>query len=425
MKANAEDPVRVLFFIAYPERMAGANRSLFELVTNLPPSVRPMVVVTEEGTVARLYREKGVDVRILPVHGELGSYGRKLFRTSLAQRAAMAVRELLPFTRRLRRLIRDERISLVHVNDPRAAVMAVPAARLARRPVVAHLRGEWPFSKKARFLFEKAADRIIPVSQGAWRSLSPNGRRKAVVVYNGIGTPNPSSDRPFLGALRDRGVCVVGCFASVVPFKGQHHLVEAIGLLNARGWRERTAFICVGDLPQGYEWYRERLAERCRELGIDNLTFAGWQDDPFAFYPRVDLTVLPSVTYERMDVDGKEIEVRGHEGFPRTHLEAMRFGRPIVGTSISGVPEQVADGETGILVPPGDPAALADALERLIASPELRERMGRAGRERVQRLFSTEAYVQGAMEVFRQAAPAVFAGRVPPSPAARERGPAT
>ncbi|HEX5727146.1 MAG TPA: glycosyltransferase family 4 protein [Longimicrobiaceae bacterium] len=398
--AAAARPLRVLFVIAYPHRNAGANRSLFELVTHLPPSVRPLVLVTEEGAVSRLYRAAGVEVAVLPVGGALGTFGGRLARTSAWERARTALGHLLPFTLRLRRLIRRAGVELVHVNDARAALLAAPAARLARRPVVAHLRGEFPFGRAGRLLFARAADRIVAVSEGARRSLGPAGMRKSVVVYNGIGSPRPGPPIPFLRALRERGVVVAGCFASVVPFKGQHHLIEALARLNARGWRDRLAVVCVGDFPAGHEAYHAHLQRLCAEHGIDNLTFAGWQDDPFAFYPQVDLTVLPSVTCERLALDGRELEVRGSEGFPRTHLEAMSFGLPVVGTRIAGVPEQVADGETGLLAPPGDPAALADALERLLESPELRARLGAAGKARVARLFSTEAYVAGVMEVF-------------------------
>lgn len=101
-------------------------------------------------------------------------------------------------------------------------------------------------------------------------------------------------------------------------------------------------------------------------------------------------------------MDGERIEVRVSEGFPRTHLEAMRFGVPVVGTRIAGVPEQVEHGVTGLLVEPGDPAALADALERVLACPEQARSMGRAGIERVDRLFSTRAYVDGVLRVYSE-----------------------
>jgi glycosyltransferase involved in cell wall biosynthesis len=105
-------------------------------------------------------------------------------------------------------------------------------------------------------------------------------------------------------------------------------------------------------------------------------------------------------------VNGETIDVRGNEGFPRTHLEAMSFGLPIVGTDIAGVREQVEHGTNGLVVPPSDPAALADALEQLITAPDLRKRMGRAGRQRVEERFSTQACVRGAMNVYSSLLPA-------------------
>ena len=73
-------------------------------------------------------------------------------------------------------------------------------------------------------------------------------------------------------------------------------------------------------------------------------------------------------------------------------LEAMAAGRPVVGSRVGGIPEMVVDGETGVLVPPQDPPALAAALEPLIGSPDLRERLGRAARERAERAFSLAAH---------------------------------
>jgi glycosyltransferase involved in cell wall biosynthesis len=195
--------------------------------------------------------------------------------------------------------------------------------------------------------------------------------------------------------MRARGRLVVCCFASVAPFKGHHHLVRAVAELNRRGWRDRVLFLAVGDFPEGSREYHAWLWELCREQGVDNLTFTGWQADPFPFYQLADVTVLPSVSHERLQLPGGTVQVRGTEGFPRTHLEAMALGIPVVGTRIAGVPEQVVDGGTGLLVPPSDPAALADALERLLASEPLRRTLGSAARERALERFSTAAYVAG------------------------------
>jgi len=399
---NGDGVRRVMYYMGYPQRMAGGNRSMFELVVNLPPRVRPLVVVAGEGRVVDAFRAAGVEVEVVVPPGGLNRFGRAVLAQSAAGRARMAVAEAAPFVLRLRRMIAERGIDLVHVNDVRGAALAAPAARMAGRPVVAHLRGELPFGRLGRFLFERSGHRIVTVSEGVRATLSPAGRRRAVTVYNGIRELPPSPRKlPWLESLRARGVAVVACFASVVPFKGHHHLVRAAALLNERGWRDRVAFVCVGDLVAEHGPYREWVMGTMRELGVDNVTFTGWQDDPFAFYPYADLTVLPSVTYERIDLGGGEtIEARGNEGFPRTHLEAMRFGLPIVGTRIAGVPEQVLDGVTGRVVEPGDPAALADAIEELLRDPARRREMGERGRERVERLFSTRAYVEGVLAVY-------------------------
>ena len=392
---------RVLYYLCYPQRMAGANRSQFHLVTHLPPEVRPLVVLSGEGAVAEAYREAGIEVRILPLEGLIGSYGKEFFRASRVRRLRAAATELLPYGFRLRALIREFGAHLVHANDPRAALLAAPGAWLAGVPLVAHLRGEFVGDGTLRAVYERASRRIVCVSDGARATLGPRGRAKAVTVYNGIGAvPPPARRLPGLEAERAAGRVVVGCFASVVPFKGHHHLVRAAALLNERGWRDRVRFVCVGDLMPEYAAYQEWVRRLAAELGVDNVTFTGWQDDPFSFYSACDLSVLPSVSTERLEIDGEVTMVQGNEGFPRTHLEAMSLGIPVVGTRIAGVPEQVEDGVSGLLADPADPAGLARALEALLASPERRRTMGEAARERVRRLFSTEAYVEGVMRVY-------------------------
>lgn len=395
--------LRVLYVVGYPQRMAGAARSLLELVRNLPAQVEPHVLVMGKGEVADAYRAAGLRCTVMTPPGALGAFGRTLMRTSPVQRVAIMLRELLPLSRRVHRLIREERIDVVHANEARAALLVGLATRLSRRPLVVHLRGEMSLGRLGRWVVEELPDRIVAVSEGARQTLSSRGRRKAATVYNGTQVPQAGGAPPaWPASLRQDGGLVVCCFASVVPFKGLHHLVRAIAELNARGWRERAVFFAIGDFPDGYREYQAWLGDLMRELGVDNLTFAGWQADPFRFYRAADVTVLPSVSSEVLELPGQTLQVRGHEGFPRTHLEAMALGIPVVGTRIAGVPEQVVDGETGLLVPPGDPDALAGALERLLGSAPLRRRMGEAGRARALEQFSTAACVEGMIREYRR-----------------------
>lgn len=396
--------INVLYFIAYYQRLAGANRSLFELVTNLPDYVRPLVVVAGEGMVAEAYRRAGIDVVVWYPGARLDQFGKAATRWSTATRMRVVLTELLPYTFKLFKLIRARRINLVHINDVRGAVLAGPAAWLARRPVVAHLRGEQGFSGVPVRLYEWISTRITAVCEAIiGTSLSPSARRKAVVVYNGTqDIAGPGEGVPWLRHLRARGVVIACCFASIVPFKGHHHLLEAVAELNRRGWRGRVAFFCVGDFYEGYEAYHRWLLERKRALDLGNVTFTGWQSDPFSFYRSADLTLLSTVREEQLTYNGQTVSLRSHEGFPRTNLEAMCFGLPVVSTDVAGVREQVKEGITGYVVSPSDPNALADALERLLTDPEQRQRMGLAGRERVLQEFSTQRYVEGVVSVYRR-----------------------
>lgn len=398
---SARGSIRVLYYIAYYQRMAGANRSLFELIAHLPKTVTPLVVLAGEGRAAEAYRNAGIEVVVLPPGRSLNQFGKAMLSWSLPRQLWVGVSELLPYTFQCLSLIQDWQPDIIHVNGARGALTIGLAARLADCPVVGHLRGEMPFAGIAQTIFETVSDRIITVCWAIQSCLSAAARTKAVTVYNGIqevavrGKPSP-----WLAALKAEGQLMVGCFASVVPFKGHHHLLDAVAELNRRGWRDRVMFICVGDIESEYQEYANGLMQRQQELGIDNVTFTGWQSDPFPFYQLADIEVLPSVSREWFNSGDRAIEIRGNEGFPRTHLEAMALGLPVVGTAIAGVREQIEEGVTGFVVPPADAVALADALERLLSDPQLRQDLGKAGRDRVKRLFSTDAYVSGVMQVY-------------------------
>lgn len=379
-------PRTVLYLVVYPYRMAGANRSLLELVANLPAGIRPIVAVTDEGPVAAAYRAAGVECHVLSLRGELGRQGGHLRTLSPLAAAWLAVRALLPFTLLLRRFIRAHGVDLVHVNDPRGALMAAAAAAAARRPLVMHLRGEMPFTGPLRAVVEALPARVVAVSDVALRSLSPRARRKACMVHNGIrALPPPGGAIPWLEGMRASGTRVVGCFASVVPGKGHAWLIRAVAELNRRGWAGRLAVLCVGDLPVGYEAHYAGLVELLGALEVRNLTFAGWQDDPAGFYRYTDVAVLPSYT----------------EGLSRANLESMLCALPIVGTRIEAIARQVRHGENGLLVDADDAHALASALETLLADPARAREMGEAGRRRVAEEFSTEASVAGVAACYR------------------------
>jgi glycosyltransferase involved in cell wall biosynthesis len=404
VSAAAPEPLHVLYLIADHTRMAGVNRCMVELIRNLPPWVVPHVVITAEGQVAQAFRSEGIQCEILEPGGAMNTFGGWLVTTSALTRLGIALRELVPFTVRLRRVIRRERIALVHVNEGRGSLLAAAAARLEGIPVVGQLHGEILYAGVGRWITEAVPSRIVAVSEGVRRTLSPRAQAKATTVHSGVSTASRATHPiPFLAELRARGVKIICCFATLTPFKGCHHLIDAVAELNERGWRDRIAVFWIGDIIEGQAEYNAWLARKIQQRGIDNFTFTGWRDSPFSFYPYCDVAVLPSVSEEDLVIDGRSHRVVGSEGFPVTNLEAMAFGVPVVASRISGVPEQVEDGVTGLLVAPGAAPALADTIEQLIRAPDTARAMGQAGARRVRERFSTGRFVEGMVRVYAAA----------------------
>lgn len=396
--------MNVLYFIAYPQRMAGANRSLLDTLLGLAGECRPLVVVAGEGPVVEAYRKAGVEVLVMPPPGALNVYGKALARGN-PLRLAGALRDLAAYTARLRALMRERRVDLVHVNNMRAGLLAGPAARLHGVPLVGHVRGELTVGKSFAAAYELICDRLVCVSDEVRKTLGRVGRRKARTIYNGIDAsvmrPRQASF-PWIERQRARGVVVFAYFASVVPFKAHALLLEAMARLNRDGMSHRYLVLCLGDFVPEYAQYHGWLAAHQNELRVDNATFAGWQADPFAFYDLADACLLISANHGTVRLAGQALALRGNEGFPRTILEAMLFGKPVIGTDNAGVREQVRDRHNGRLIPPLDPEALAGAMRELIEDEPARRRYGEAGARRVREEFSSQANRAQVLALYRE-----------------------
>lgn len=190
------------------------------------------------------------------------------------------------------------------------------------------------------------------------------------VIHYGVelDTFAPPSSKLADEAVHRGGPCRIICVASLEEVKGHRFVVEAAARLAERNVDFHLDL--VGDGP-----LRRRLEEQVASNGLtDRITFHGMKAraEVVLLLHRADVKVLASYP----SADGKR------EGMPNVLIEAMAAGLPVVATRLTGIPELVDDGVTGLLVDPADAAGLADALERLCADPMLRLAMGRAGRQR-------------------------------------------
>jgi glycosyltransferase involved in cell wall biosynthesis len=232
------------------------------------------------------------------------------------------------------------------------------------------------------------------------------------LIYNGVDTSvletlqmpgNRQSTRRSLGLTETALVLV--CVANLIPYKGHLDLLEALGTVSQKfplDW----ALLLVGSVPLTHagQAYEKALQQRAKALGIANhVQFLGQRADVTSLYAAADIGVLAS----------------HEEGFSNSVLEGMAAGAAMVVTKVGGNAEAVEDGVSGWVVPPRDPAALAQALLHLGQNAALRERFAQAAQTRVTELFSLQACVdqydqlyQGLLQGQKEPATQVFSKRL-------------
>jgi len=287
---------------------------------------------------------------------------------------------------RLARGFRVEGADVVHTHGHFAVnVLGRVAARLAGARVLSHMHIENAFrqgrGRSLQVALDNASARLcfalVAVSEATRDSLLRQGypASRVVTIHNGIEPAEPAEP---VRLAEGPTILEVARLAEV---KGQRTLLEALPELEA-------AAVLVGeDLERSGE-YRRELEELGHRLGVaERVVFAGRRDDVPGLLAGCDVVCLPSTA----------------EGLPLVLLEAMGQGKPIVASAVGGVPELVLDGETGVLVPPGDARALAAALHRVLDEPELARRLGEAGRRRVAERFAAAAAAARILSLYEEA----------------------
>ncbi|TML57816.1 MAG: glycosyltransferase family 4 protein [Actinobacteria bacterium] len=377
----SEQPVRVLRVIARLN-MGGPALHVAYLTAGLAERGYETTLVAGslargEDSMAFVADELGIEVeRLEELHREISPF-----------RDAVAIV-------RLARLIRRLRPHILHTHTAKAGAVGRLAALLAgdaRPPIVVHtfhghvLRGYFDPLRTAGF---RLLERWLATKTTALVAVSPQvrddlvalgvaPRERFVVVRLGIELEQRvaaeqdgrGESRRVLGIGPDR--FAVGWIGRMTGVKRTEDVLRAFRRLRDRGV---DACLCmIGDGPD-----RPAVERRAHELGVMRDTlFLGYQEEVAPFYAAFDAMILPSI----------------NEGTPVSAIEALAAGRPVVATRVGGVPDVVREGEDGFLVDAGDVDALADRLARLAADPDLRERLGAAGRARVVPRYSVERLV--------------------------------
>lgn len=339
-------------------RIGGLERVIADIAQGLDKQKFDVGVwcVARGGEVAAELEEKGLDVKIL---GTFSCYNPcRIVRIAW--------------------LLKKSRADIVHTHGYFASVIGRSAAKIAGVPILIHHMHStyWEYGKKHIF-FERflslLTQKVVCCSKAVEDFVTEHLKvnpSKTIVVYNGvdeekfISTEN-SALKTTLGIQSTDPV--VGTVSSLYHHKGHRYLLQAVPLVLSVF--PSTKFLIVGDGP-----LRKKLEGQAKDLNIAaHLVFTGRRKDIPGLLSVMDIFVLPSCF---------------REGLGISIIEAMASEKPVVATEIGGIPEVVADEETGYLVQPRNPDALAKAIVNLLQSPQRAKEMGRRGRTRFEERFT-------------------------------------
>jgi glycosyltransferase involved in cell wall biosynthesis len=364
---------RRVLYVAWAPFFSGAERALLLTLRSLDPTrYTPCVLAGTEGEFASQVRAMRVPCEVVTL--------QRLDR----RRPVSAARSLAAVLRVALR----HRVSLIHANDVPSFQPGGYVARILRIPAVTHVR--FPDTREGyRWFLRPGFSLAFFVSRdqlaGALEEAPDVFGGRSAALHDSVEQQHAWSTEDTIRCRHELGLpaqaTIVGITGQIDEVKGIWDFVEAARILASRG--SEPVFVVLGDDLKNAGRARREMEERVAALGLDaRFRFLGFRPDAPRIVQAFDVIAVPS-----------HVEPLGLAA-----LEAMAAGRPVVGSRIGGIPETVVDGETGFLVAPRDPLALANAIGRLVHEPALRSKMSGAARQRARDAFGIDVHGRGLQE---------------------------
>jgi glycosyltransferase involved in cell wall biosynthesis len=360
-----------ILFIHGITAIGGAEKDLLMILEGLDKSrFYPVVVLPDCGPLAKKIQKLGIKCH---------------FSSLPPWRKFKYFPFIFPSLIHLYYLVIKEKTDLIHVNDMWWIPLGYIVSRMAKIPTVAFLRAELEFRRIRQYWLTRPT-LLIPVSNSIKNTLLENNMdpERIQTIYHGVnceGTlaveQNPKSgSSPYSP--------IIGTIANIFPWKGLEYLIQAVDHLKPNYPDIRCLIVGKGD--KNYQYKLDLLV---KNLNLeDNIEFLGFQEDVNSVLSRFEIFVLPSI----------------REGFGIVLLEAMAMKKAVVASRVGGIPEIVQDGRTGLLVPPGNSIAIADAIHRLIENESLRHQFEKAGYDRICQDFSRQKMIEEISTVYTRLA---------------------
>jgi glycosyltransferase involved in cell wall biosynthesis len=361
------DNVMNLLYVITKSEIGGAQANVYDLINGFATDCNVHLTTGSEGPLTKIVRELNVPVSILP----------SLTRSINLTRDLQAIRELGT-------LIKEISPDIIHAHSSKSGIVGRVAGSITRTPVIFTAHG-WAFSPGTPLLRQRIgllSERLTAPLASRLICVCESDRQLALQA--GVGYPNTlttvrygiRADLQLLAnpAYHPPHMIMVARFNEQ---KDQATLLKAFAQLNVPNVR----LDLVGSGPS-----LDRCKQLAYTLGIsENVSFLGDRTDVPELLAKAQIFILST----------------HYEGLPISILEAMRAGLPVIATDVNGIPEEVIHGETGLLVTSGSVESLASALNAVITSPQLRQRMGMAGRQRFFQHFTSERMLNETKAVYQ------------------------
>jgi len=368
-------------------RVGGAQVNIFTLAKNLSPRYRLTVLCPQAGELIRELEWRGISHVGVPMRRLISSSTRikdRFIFNPFTTAYDFAI--CLLQGRILAKLLRRNRVDVVHTNSMWAHLMGGIAARMVGIPCLWHVQDI--ISDRLCFglitgLFtlaaKRLASRVVVVSQAMREMFSGNEIPPVEVVHNGVDTEwfsvkatgNERQEVRTLWNIPENAI-LVGLVARLTPWKGQRTFLSAAK--EALRMRNDLYFALIGKAARNERYYEAQLRTMARSmLPKGRMVFAGYRNDLLKVLSALDIGVLAS---------------EEPEPFGRVLVEYMARGLPVIGTAVGGATECVRNRETGILIPPNNTGVMANAIVELAGDELLRKKMGNSGRHWAEAAFS-------------------------------------
>lgn len=376
---------RSLLFASWYTGLGGGETDLLSLADALDPAdYTPHLLLPSDGQLGAAWRKRGWNVHILPFRG-VTTY----FVPFIWQR--------FPIVQQIRDLLIHENISLVH-SDYHTLPFVHRAAQQVSIPCMWTVHGWWfqpHWWQRGFFRQIPAVARSHSIRKGFLGEPPFMPPEQLPVIHSGVDTTRFHPDVDGSQIRADANIAsdapLVAMVARFQPVKGHHNFQQMARDILAQMPAANVQFVVAGEDTFGVAAdaaYKQQILQQAADDPHlrDHLHYIGFRDDVERVLSAADVVVCAS----------------DFESYGKVNLEAMACGTPVVSTNRGGPAETIIDGETGYLVPPEDPAALAERVLHLLRSPDERHRLGSNGRQRVIEHFSAEATARQYTAIFQQ-----------------------